>query len=49
MVSSRCKVTTLDGGGYNRKQSQSGDVKAKFLLHMTTAVLWGKVSEVYEV
>jgi hypothetical protein len=42
MVSLRCKVTALDGQGYNRKQSQSGDVKTKFLLHLATEELWAK-------
>jgi hypothetical protein len=39
LISLRYEVTTLDGGGYSRKQSRSGDVKTKFLLHMTTPEL----------
>jgi hypothetical protein len=48
MVTLRCKVTTLDGGGYERKQSQPGNGKTEFVLDMTTPELWGKVSEVSE-
>jgi hypothetical protein len=32
---------------YKRKQSQSGNVKTKFLLHMTSQ-LWAKVSKVHK-